>query len=191
MDHNDRQAIEGLFGKLAQVQRQQPHRDPEAEALIADTLARQPGAAYYLAQTVLVQEQALNAAQQRLEELERAPARTAPAQPQGGLFGRVFGGGAAAQPQPRAAQPTPQGYGQQAQPGPWASGGRPAGGGGFLAGAAQTAMGVAGGVLLGNAIGGMFGGGAAEAGEMDPGAAEAEEEPGLDDGGFDDGGWEE
>ena len=44
-------------------------------------------------------------------------------------------------------------------------------GGGFLAGAAQTAMGVAGGVLLGNAIAGMFGGDEAQA------AQPAEEAP--------------
>jgi uncharacterized protein len=30
MDHNDRQAIEGLFGKLGQAAQAQPHRDPEA-----------------------------------------------------------------------------------------------------------------------------------------------------------------
>lgn len=40
-------------------------------------------------------------------------------------------------------------------------------GGGFLAGAAQTAMGVAGGVLLGNAIAGMFGGSEAQAAQPD------------------------
>ena len=52
-------------------------------------------------------------------------------------------------------------------------------GGGFLAGAAQTAMGVAGGVLLANAIGGMFGADEAQAAEADAGADDA----GLDDGG--------
>ncbi|WP_306753132.1 hypothetical protein [Paracoccus actinidiae] len=40
MDHNDRQAIEGLFGKLGQAAQAQPHRDPEAEALIGSVLAR-------------------------------------------------------------------------------------------------------------------------------------------------------
>lgn len=182
MDHNDRQAIEGLFGKLSQASRAQPHRDPEAEALIADLIARNPGAAYYLAQTVIVQEHALNSAQQQIEHLEQVQH-----QPQqgGGMFGRLFGGG---QPQPQRpmAQRPAQAYAPQ-QPaqgaGPW-SGGRPAGGG-FMAGAAQTAMGVAGGVLLGNAIGSMFGG---EAAASEPPAEEAEEETGYDDAGFDDGG---
>ena len=57
------------------------------------------------------------------------------------------------------------------------------GGGGFLAGAAQTALGVTGGVLLGNALAGMLGGGEAEAGAEEPQADDA----GVDDGGgFDD-----
>lgn len=187
MDHNDRQAIEGLFGKLSQASRAQPHRDPEAEALIADLIARNPGAAYYLAQTVIVQEHALNSAQQQIEELEHMQRQPQPQQ--GGMFGRLFGGG---QPQPQRpmAPRAAQGYGQQAMPGqgagPW-SGGRPAGGGGgFMAGAAQTAMGVAGGVLLGNAIGSMFAGDAAAS---EPPAEEPmEEEAGYDEAGFDDGG---
>ena len=35
MDHNDRQAIEGLFGKLSEASRSQPYRDAEAEAAVA------------------------------------------------------------------------------------------------------------------------------------------------------------
>lgn len=194
MDHNDRQAIEDLFGRLDRAAAAQPHRDPEAERLIADLMARNPGAAYYLAQTVIVQEQALNAAQQQIEHLQNQP------QQGGGLFGRLFGGGQI-QPQNPAMRPmppdppqpashgrAPQGRGATAPgAGPWSSG-RPAGGG-FMAGAAQTAMGVAGGVLLGNAIGGMFAGDAvaAEAPADDPVADEA----GYDDGGFDAGGGEE
>ena len=188
MDHNDRQAIEGLFGKLEQAARAQPQRDPEAEALIAGLIARNPGAAYYLAQTVIVQEQALNAAQDQIERMQHQQ------QPQqgGGLFGRLFGGG---QPQPRPMAPrpqapaygnAPQGYGQAPQGGsPWNSG-RPSGGGGFMAGAAQTAMGVAGGVLLGNAIGGMFAGDAA-ASEA-PAEEPMEDDAALDEAEFDDGG---
>ena len=182
MDHNDRQAIEGLFGNLAEAGRAQPHRDAEAEALIGELIARNPGAAYYLAQTVLVQEQALNAAQARMEQLEH---QAQAAQQQGGGFlGRLFGAPQPqlqprpqSQPRPLAAAPGP------AQAGPW-GGGRAGGGGGFLAGAAQTAMGVAGGVLLGNAIAGMFDS-PAQAGEPMAEDAGFDEEPGFDDGGFD------
>ena len=193
MDHNDRQAIEGLFGKLGQAAQAQPHRDPEAEALINGLIAR---AAYYLAQTVMVQEQALNAAQDHIQQLQHQP------QPQqgGGLLGRLFGGGQPQAPRPMAQRPQSspygqQGYGQQGhgqapQGGsPWNSGRPAGGGGGFMAGAAQTAMGVAGGVLLGNAIGGMFAGdaSAAEAPIEEP----MDDEAGYDDAGYDDGGGEE
>lgn len=70
MDTNDRQAINGLFEKLAQVEREAPDRDAEAERFIAEAIQRQPGARYYMAQTVIVQEHALNAAQARIEQLE-------------------------------------------------------------------------------------------------------------------------
>ncbi|WP_374301003.1 DUF2076 family protein [Paracoccus sp. (in: a-proteobacteria)] len=194
MDHNDRQAIEGLFHKLGQAAQSQPHRDPEAEALIAGLIARNPGAAYYLAQTVIVQEQALNAAQDQIEHMQRQP------QPQqgGGLFGRLFGGSQPQPSRPMAPRPqsyghapqgygsAPQGYGNAPQgAGPWTSG-RPSAGGGFMAGAAQTAMGVAGGVLLGNAIGGMFAGDAAAA--EAPAEEPMEDEAAYDDAGYDDGG---
>lgn len=186
MDHNDRHAIEGLFHKLSDASRAQPQRDPEAEALIADLIARNPGAAYYMAQTVIVQEQALNAAGEQIERLQNQP------QQGGGLFGRLFGGGQQApQPRPMAPRPAPahapQAGGHAPQgASPWNSG-RPAGGG-FMAGAAQTAMGVAGGVLLGNAIGGMFAGDAA-ASEAPVEEPMPEEDMGYDDGGdagFDD-----
>lgn len=59
------------------------------------------------------------------------------------------------------------------------------GGGGFLAGAAQTAMGVAGGVLLGNAIAGMFAGNEAQAAQSDASEPKAADE-GMDFGGDED-----
>lgn len=167
MDRNDQQAIQSLFGKLADVERQAPPRDAQAEAFIKDQIATQPGAPYFMAQTIVMQEQALIAAQSRIEQLEARPAGG------GGLFASLFGGGNRQQPPRRAPQYAPQ----QQQP---MGGG---GGGGFLAGAAQTAMGVAGGVLLGNAIMGMFDGGEAQAAE-----APMEEDPGADDMSFDDGG---
>ena len=69
------------------------------------------------------------------------------------------------------------------------------GGGGFLAGAAQTALGVTGGVLLGNAIAGMLSGNeakaaapAADKGTEDKGAEEPQEDAHTEDADFDDGG---
>lgn len=194
MDKNDQQAIGGLFNKLSQVERQAPQRDAEAESFINNQIAQQPSAPYYMAQTIVVQEQALNAAQARIEELERQAAE-AP-QSSGGLFGSLFGGG-----QPRRSGAVPRvgnragGMGGMApqqpsfppqQPG---FNQQPQRGGGFLAGAAQTAMGVAGGVLLGNAIAGMFGGNEAQAAEAEPAAEDTgAQDASYDDGGFDDGG---
>ena len=169
MDHNDKQAIDGVFNRLAQVGQQGGPRDAEADAFIQQRMNAQEGSAYYLAQTVVVQDHALNAAQQRIEELEYQ-LNNRPAQ-SGGFMSRLFGG-APAQPAPR---PQPQaamaqrpagGFGQQQAAAPQ--------GGGFLAGAAQTAVGVAGGMLLGNMIGGMF---AADAAEAAPVAAAPQEEP--------------
>ena len=55
-------------------------------------------------------------------------------------------------------------------------------GGGFLAGAAQTAVGVAGGMMLGNAVASLFGGNEAHAAEPDPG--NGDESGGEESGGF-------
>jgi hypothetical protein len=68
MQAQERELIAGLFGRLKPFESQQ--RDLEAEALIRDSVAQQPAAPYLLVQTVLVQEQALKAAQERIAELE-------------------------------------------------------------------------------------------------------------------------
>ncbi len=177
MDTTEKQVIEELFGKIRHVEAESAPRDADAEAYIKNQIARQPAAPYYMAQTIVIQEQALGAAQARIEELETELA----SKPAGGgrLLGGLFGGGEPARPRagragPRTAAGADPRSVQHADP-------RQRQGGGFLAGAAQTAMGVAGGVLLANAIGGMFAGGEAE-------AAEPADEGGFDEGGFDDGG---
>ena len=70
MDQRDRAAIEGLFERIARVEQRSGPRDRGAEAFIRSEIAGQPGAPYYMAQTIVVQEQALNDAQRRIEELE-------------------------------------------------------------------------------------------------------------------------
>jgi hypothetical protein len=155
LNPDDRSAIEGLFSRLREVERRTDARDPEAEALIRAEIARQPGAPYYMAQTVLVQEHALGVAERRIAELEEQLERRP-----GDFLGGLFGGRDPVRPQSR----TPA----RREQGPWDRNDRYAdnrGGGGFLAGAAQTALGVTGGLLLGSAIASMFGAGAAHAGE--------------------------
>ena len=161
MHENDRQAIEGVFARLTEVSRNAPPRDRDAEMFINQKMQATDGSAYFLAQTVVVQEQALTAAQNRIADLEYALQHQAKqAQPaQGGFLSRMFGG--QSNPVP------PQRQMQQPQ------------GGGFLAGAAQTAVGVAGGMMLGNMLGSMFAGEAVAAEpveEVDAGFDAPEEE---------------
>lgn len=172
MDQRERQVIDDLFGKIRQVAAQSPQRDAEAEAYIARQAAAVPGAPYYMAQALLVQEQALASAQSRIQQLEQQAAS-----PQrqsgggGGFLSGLFGGGQQSAPPPprQAYAPQPQYVPPQyMQPaagyGPWGGGagrmggGMGGGGGGFLAGAAQTAIGVAGGVLAAQAIEHAFSG---------------------------------
>jgi hypothetical protein len=169
MNDQDRQAIEQLFGKLQKVEGRVSPRDPDAEALIRARMAEQPGAAYYLAQTVIMQELALAAANRRIEELER---EAESGQAGGGFLGGLFGGGR---------QSGPSRQTETARRQPWSTPAQGQGGG-FLAGAAQTAMGVAGGVLLGNMLAGaLFGHGGAQA------AGGGDNADDRDDGGSDNG----
>ena len=141
MHAQDRQAIDALFVRLADIERRSAPRDPDAEAFIRQRMSEQHGAPYFMAQTIVMQQQALEEAQRRIDTLERAA-------PQRGM------------PESRGAPERSSFFGNRAPDrGPQQDRDQPAGGrGGFLAGAAQTAMGVAGGVLLGNMLGGLFGG---------------------------------
>ena len=194
MTPEERTLLSDLFTHLREVETQP--RDPEAERFIQQMIQGQPAAAYYMAQSVLVQQQALSAAQQRIEELERqlkeaqSRAQQTQQQPSGGggsflsnVLGRGPWGGGSRPEQQRPAQ-VPQGpaynpvtppagpargpwgavpqagLGQPGQPGYGQPGFGPQAyaprGGGFLSGAAQTAAGVAGGMLAASAISSML-----------------------------------
>lgn len=161
----DRDAIEGLFERLANAGHTSGPRDFDAEKLIWEKLRRNPEAAYYMAQTIIVQEAALRAQQQRIAQLEEEANSGS-----GGFLDAIFGDDRPQQSAPRRTDPAPR----HAD-------------GGFLAGAAQTALGVTGGLLLGSAISGLFGG---PAQADDTGPADTSEAGGDDWGGdgFDIGG---
>jgi hypothetical protein len=177
MTPEERQLLADLFDRIHAAGA--AARDPQAETFIDDAVRALPHAPYVLAQTVLIQTQALEAASRRIAELQSAAQA---AQPQtetsflGNLGKSLFGGAAAPPPRPSydasayqrgasAPPPPPQQYAAPAQPqqpyappsaGPW--GAAPPSGGGFLHNAMSTAAGVAGGVALGNIVGGLFGG---------------------------------
>jgi hypothetical protein len=182
MDQTEQQYIDALFDRLQSAERQGGPRDAGAEGYIRERISRQPGAPYYMAQAIIVQEEALKAAQQRIAELEyeieQRPAQAASASGGGGFLGGLFGGGPARTTSVPASGSVPRAGGgfnyprgqqpQQQADSPVANYGQTGRGGGFLAGAMQTAVGVAGGVVLGNMIADMIGGdkgGAAQAGE--------------------------
>ena len=180
MTPQERELLTGLFDRLKQADR--GPRDAEAERLIATEMATQPAAAYYMAQVLLVQDQALSAAQGRIRQLEQQLEAARREQPDGS--GSFFGGaqqfasrpasvlpagpwGGRSESVPPAGAPSPA-YALQATPaaGPIAAAPTAGGSGGFLRGALQTAAGVAGGALLFEGIsslfhhgGGLFGGG--------------------------------
>jgi hypothetical protein len=167
LTREDRNAIDGLFERLKEAERRGGPRDAEAEAYIRSKIAAHPSAPYYLAQTVVVQQEALKEAERRMADLER----------NGRQIEQRRG--------PWDREPAYDDRRQQA-------GGF--GGGGFLAGAAQTALGVAGGVMLGSLIGSIFSSGAANASEFDSSTAEDRStdssDPGADTGGDDGGGFD-
>ena len=174
-NQQDQQAIDGLFDRIEDVARNSQPRDRDAEALIQQRLREFPPAPYYMAQTILIQEEALRQAQARIEQL------VASQRPTGGFLGGLFGGDEP-EPQRRPARRGPWDRGQQGYDD------RRGQGGGFLAGAAQTAMGVAGGVLLGSAIAGMLTGGAHAQEHSADNATDQDAEQDIDAGGDDFGG---
>ncbi|MCK1385342.1 DUF2076 domain-containing protein [Bradyrhizobium sp. 21] len=176
MTPQERQLVDELFDRLSKLEN--APRDPDAVAAISDGLRKAPGAVYALAQTVLLQDEALKRAHARIQELEAAHAPE-PAQSGGFLDSMrdtLFGGGpsrgsvpnvpprdsrpvwnsgqAMQQPQPGYGQPV-YGQGPGQGYGPMPVGG---GGGSFLGTAAAAAAGVVGGSLLLSSIRGMMGG---------------------------------
>src|SRR5918995_6653262 len=97
-----------------------------------------------MAQAIVVQQEALGRAQTKIQELERRLAERR----SGGFFSGLSGGEeAATSGAPARGERSSGGFGRYHQPAP---------GGGFLAGATQTALGVAGGFLIADAIAGLL-----------------------------------
>jgi hypothetical protein len=152
-----------------------PVKDREAEALIHQSVRVLPDAPYMLVQSALVQEQALEQAGARISELEdqlRELEGRKQASDAGNFLGGLFGKGR----QPASPSSVPHAgtrHGEQPQDAP-SQAPAPATGG-FLHSAMTTAAGVAGGMLVSNAIRNMLGGHAV-AGPMSSEVAQRERE---------------
>ncbi len=82
MRQQERQLIDDLFGRLSRLEGSP--RDPDAVAAIAQGLRSAPNAVYALVQTVLLQDEALNRANHRIQELEAG--EPGPQQQSGGFL---------------------------------------------------------------------------------------------------------
>lgn len=150
----DEQIIDALFAKLRQAEHQTGPRDRAAEERIAAAVQRQPAAPYYMAQAILVQESALERLGQRVSELEQALANRASG---GGFLDSLFGAPAPGPASSRPPQPTGPTLSEQR--------GR-ADRAGFMGSALQTAVAVAGGVMMANLLTGLFAGEETQAAEV-------------------------
>ena len=174
MTPEERQLLSQLFARIRDAG--QTPRDREAEDFIARAVQDQPYAPYLMAQTVIVQEEALKQAAARIDALEaELKAKEGSGSFLSGTSKSLFGGGSvpsvgarpaeAGRPNPWGQSPgaprAPMGQAMQ-QPfnqGPLQSPfGQQGAGGGFLRTAMATAAGVAGGALLMHGLQSMFGG---------------------------------
>jgi uncharacterized protein len=170
MTPDERQLITGLFDRMRAFAL--PQKDREAETLINQAVRAMPDAPYMLVQSVLVQEQALEASNARIQELEERvrdlEQGPQPQQGSGSFLGGLFGGtrpdaerrpssvpviGSRAGSLPSMPQSRAQAAPEMQQPA----------GGGFMRSAMTTAAGVAGGMLLAEGIRNMMGGSSAHA----------------------------
>ena len=175
MTPQEAQMLQDLVRKVEGTQLTE--KDPDAEALLTDGLARDPDALYKLAQTVLVQNLALNQARAQIDQMRQQPVPAAP-QPAratsflGSLLGHRDPQPAPPPPQyqqaPQYAPPQYQTVPQYAAAPPASYAPAPSGAGSFLRSAATTAAGVAAGALAfegieslihGGEHGGFMGGG--------------------------------
>ena len=143
VNRQDKQAIDDLFQHLNQTAVQGGPRDPQAEALIQQHFQQgSPGLLYHMAQTLVGQQGALRQMRAQLADCQQ--------QLQQGGFLRGWR---------RGGQQGYGGYGGYGPP-PYQQpyGWQQSGGGGFLAGAGQIALGVGGGILAAEALSNLFSG---------------------------------
>jgi hypothetical protein len=195
MNADERQLITQLFERMRNYGA--PEKDREAEGLINQLVRANPDAVYMLVQSVLVQEQALEATNARVQDLEeQVRSMEEGDRSRGARSGGFLSGfwGSRNAPEPRSSVPqvgsraTPTAYGgrDEGRAAPWSQSppppqappaappAQPAASGGFMRSALTTAAGVAGGVLVADSIRNMLGGGAHAGGRHDSDSYEEE-----------------
>lgn len=162
MTPQEQQMLQALSDRINRTELQD--KDPEAEQFIRQTLGQNPDAEYIMAQSILVQQYALDQAQKQIADLRAQLGRAAQQQPEQkhSFLGNLLGHRDEPQrPVPPPAPPPSPVAPRAADPvsgaGPglaYPTGGypipgapMPSSGGGFLRGALQTATGVAAGAL--------------------------------------------
>jgi uncharacterized protein len=151
MTPDERKMLNDLADKFEKTP--SPPKDPEAEEFIRTRIGKRPDALYLMTQTVLIQNLALQHAQEQVQELQQRSGPPTPV-PSGSFIGQgAQSGGAAysqrggqqyaAPPPPQYAPPSPSAPSPSTQPS-------------FLRGAAQTAAGVAAGALAFEGIRSLF-----------------------------------
>lgn len=152
MQSEEQRLIESLFSRLKQAQAQSGPRDAAADQLIKTQLQQQPDAPYYMAQSILIQEAAMKKLNDRVNELQNqlAQQQQQPQQSSGGFLSGLFGGGQSHSSQQQQQQQQWNNSAPQQAAAPAARGT------GFLGGALQTAVGVAGGVVMADMLTSMF-----------------------------------
>jgi hypothetical protein len=167
MNSQEQRLIEDLFTRLQSISTAE--KDEDAEQHIRGLVARFPDAPYYLTQSVLVQQQALDRADARIKELEQLAQQARPGSQRSATS---FLGGSSVPQTGRRDPDVPRPAEQLAQS-PWAQPSPARSGGGFLSSALSTATGVAGGMFLADSIRSLFGGGGG--GILGSGSASASE----------------
>ena len=148
MTPDERKMLSDLADKFAQTPA--PPKDPEAEEFIRTRIGNRPDALYLMTQTVLIQNLALQQAQQQMQALQRGGASAGSS---GSFLGRGGSpsGSSFSQSSGQGQYSAPPQYAQASTPSP-APGAAPS----FLRGAAQTAAGVAAGALAFEGIRSLF-----------------------------------
>lgn len=160
MTPQERSMLEDLVRKVRETQLTE--KDPEAEQLLRQQLGSDPDAIYKLAQTVLVQNLALNQARAQIQQLQQVQQQAQPPRSTSFLGGLLGHHDPAPPPQPQYHQVPYQPVPPQYAPPPPAYAEPPSAAGSFLRSAATTAAGVAAGALAFEGIESLmhgFGGG--------------------------------